>query len=357
MPHLFGREYSARELNERVGDTQQLGGIRPFTFADGRARGVRGFDVRTGAGLSFTSVADRALDICSAEFRGIPLAWHAPTGVAAPTYYQPQPGDFERNFFGGLFTTCGLANFGPAGSDTYGTFGMHGRVNHLPAQDVCARTIQDGQESTLEISGTIFEAQMFGESLRLDRRLRVAFGSNRLALHDTVTNEGGTRRPHMLLYHCNMGFPLLDVGSRLHLSQISMRPRDAQAQRGIGEWDRGGLPDPQFAEQVFIHEPAPREGRAQAIMVNRELDDGRGIALRITYDVAQLPAIFTWRMLGVKTFVMGIEPANCATIEGRVQAGRDGTLPFLDPGESRSYDVSFDVLDGCEQIDAALAEL
>jgi hypothetical protein len=357
VPELFGQNYSSRDLDERIGRAQQLAGIRPFEFSDGRARGVRAFDVRTGAGLSFTCVADRALDICSAEYRGIPLAWHAPAGVAAPTYYQSQPEDFERNFFGGLFTTCGLANFGPAGSDAYGSFGMHGRVNHLPAHDVCARTIRDADTSIFEISGTVSESQMFGESVRLDRRLHVTLGTNRLTLRDTVTNEGGTRRPHMLLYHCNMGFPLLDIGSQLHLSQKAMRPRDAQAQLGLREWNRGGPPDPQFAEQVFIHEPAARDGRARAMMVNRELDDGRGVALMITYDIAQLPALFTWRMLGVKTYVMGIEPANCLTIEGRVQAGKDGTLPFLAPAESRSYDISFDVFNGPEQIDAALASL
>ena len=98
---------------------------------------------------------------------------------------------------------------------------------------------------------------------------------------------------------------------------------------------------PEFAEQVFIHEPlACADGFARTMMINRSLDEGRGVALAIRYDPTQLPALFTWRMLGVNTYVMGIEPANCPTIEGRVEAAKRGTLPMLEPGERRSYDVS-----------------
>ncbi|MHB8147772.1 MAG: aldose 1-epimerase family protein [Vulcanimicrobiaceae bacterium] len=358
MPYLYGREYSARELRERTGRPEQLAGIRSFEFSDGRARGVRAFDVRSGAGLRFTTVADRALDVSSLEFHGIPLVWHGPGGLAAPQYYQPEGEDFARNFFGGLFTTCGLASFGPPGSDAYGSFGMHGRVNHLPAEHLAARTIGEGDACTFEIAGTVSEAQMFGENFSLARTLRVELGENRLVLHDVVTNDGGTRRPHMLLYHCNMGFPLLDAGAQLEVSQRAMHPRDEQAKRGLLDWNHGGEPDPQFTEQVFIHEPvACADGFARAVMVNRALDDGRGIALVIRYDITQLPALFTWRMLGVNTYVMGIEPANCPTIEGRIEAGKRGTLPFLESGESRSYDIVFEVLSGAAEIDQALAML
>ena len=316
---------------------------------------MRAFDVRSGAGLAFTCLADRALDVCAAEFRGISLVWHGPGGVAAPAYYQPSDEDFARNFFGGLFTTCGLSNFGPAGTDAYGNFGMHGRVNHLPAQSVSAQTIWDGDSCFFEIRGTVFEAQMFGENLRFERALRVGLGTNHLTLTDKVTNDGGTRRPHMLLYHCNAGFPLLDTNAELHVSQSSMQPRDEQAECGLERWNLGGAPCPGFMEQVFIHQPiACTDGYARAIVVNRSLDDGRGVALAIRYDVTQLPALFTWRMLGVKTYVMGIEPANCPTIEGRVKAGTQGTLPLLEPGQSRTYELAFEVLSGEPEIEAAL---
>lgn len=357
MPRLFGRDYTAAELAGRVGRLDQVAGVCAYRFDDGRAQGVRAFDVRSGAGLRFISVADRALDVCALECNGIPLVWHGPGGVAAPQYYQPADnGSFEQNFFGGLFTTCGLGNFGPGGTDDFGTFGMHGRVNHLPARNVTSRASWKGDDCFYELCGTIDEAQMFGANFSLERRLRVELGTNRLTVNDVVTNRGGTRRPHMILYHCNMGFPLLDADASLEVSHRSMRARDEAAQRGLERWNRGGQPDAQFAEQVFIHEPAAcDDGLARAMMVNRTLGNQGGMALVTTYDPAQLPALFTWRMLGTTTYVMGIEPANSPTIEGRIQAGVDGTLPFLDPDESRSYDLSFEVLTDTAKIDQTLA--
>lgn len=357
MPALFGRSYGRAELERRVGRTTQIGGITPFEFVDGRGRGVRAFDVATGSGFAFTAVADRALDVASATFDGIPLCWQSQNEIAAPEYYEPAGNGWLRTFFGGLFTTCGLTNFGPPGSDRWGPFGLHGRINATPAANVRCETFWEGDSCILELSGTMRQTRVFGEDIRLERRLRTMLGSNRLELHDTVTNDGGERVPHMILYHCNGGFPILDDEARLHVSHSTMEPRDDEARRGLELWDRGGPPTPGFAEQVFIHRPERcSEGRAAAVLANRTLRDGRGLALAIRFDPLQLPALFTWRMLGSGTYVMGMEPANCATIEGREAAEKRGTLPFLEPGESRHYDLEFEAIDREETLDALLAE-
>lgn len=353
MPQLFGRRYTRADLEKRVGRLDQLAGITPVELVEGRSRGVRAFNVATGSGFAFTAIADRALDVAAASYEGIALSWLSRNGIASPAYYEPQDDGFLRSFFGGLFTTCGLTNFGPAGSDRWGTFGLHGRIDAAPAEDVVHDTRWEGDECTLEIRGTIRQTRVFGEDLRLERCLRTTIGGNQLEVHDIVTNEGGKRVPHMLLYHCNAGFPLLDGVSELHVSQSSMRPRDDEAQKGLAAWNRGGQPAAHFAEQVFIHDPvACGDGRAEAVLHNPQLREGRGLALLIRFDPAQLPALFTWRMLGYRTYVMGIEPANCPTIEGRVKAQEVGTLPFLEPGESRRYDLEFRVLTQADEIAA-----
>lgn len=356
MPDLFGRSYSRAQLEGRVGRLAQAGGIAPIELADGRGRGVRAFEVATGSGFAFTAIADRALDVAIATFDGIPLCWRSRNEIAAPEFYEPDGNGWLRTFFGGLFTTCGLTNFGPPGSDRWGTFGLHGRIDATPAENVRCETRWDGDACILELSGTIRQTRVFGEDLRLERRLRTTLGSNRLELHDTVTNDGGERVPHMILYHCNGGFPILDDDARLYVSRSATKPRDDEARRGLDVWDRGGPPTPNFAEQVFIHRPERcSDGRAAVVLANRTLREGRGLALAIRFDPVQLPALFTWRMLGCGTYVMGIEPANCATIEGRVTAEKLGTLPFLEPGESRQYDLEFEAIDRTESIDALLS--
>lgn len=355
MPRLYGQDYTRADLARHVGRLDQVAGITAIELEDGFGRGVRAFAVATGGGFTFTAVADRALDVAAADFEGIPLCWRSCNAIAAPEFYDPQGSAWLRTFFGGLFTTCGLTNSGRAGSDRFGSFGLHGRINAIPAESVACETLWEGDECELEVRGTMREATVFGENLRLERRLSTRVGSNRLNVHDTVINDGYKRTPHMILYHCNGGFPILDEMTRLHVSQNGVFPRDADAKKGMTCWDRGGKPDADFAEQVFVHTPvACADGRAAVILDNPALRDGRGLALAIRFDPAQLPAFFTWRMLGAGTFVMGMEPGNCATVEGRIEADRLGTLPFLEPGESRHYDLEFEVLHHVQRRDALL---
>lgn len=339
MPSLYGKSYTRRELEARIGRLDAVASI-----AERRSGSVREIAVRTGGGLSFTAIADRALDVALAHFDDIPLCWSSCNAIGPG---EADDGDgFLRSFFGGLFTTCGLGSVGPAGSDEWGRFGLHGRIDSTNAEFVrCTQAWIDESTCVLEITGTVRETRVFGENFRLERRLRAYVGENRLSIHDTVTNDAGNAQPHMILYHCNAGFPILDEHARLYVSHDDVRPRDADAARGLEVWDRGGRPEPDFKEQVFIHQPvACDDGLALAVMWNPEVCSGRGLGIAIRFDPRQLPGLFTWRMLGHGTYVMAIEPANCVTIAGRVEAAKQGTLPFLQPGESRTYDLEFEVV-------------
>lgn len=314
-------------------------------FVNGRSDGVRAFEVDNPAGLQMTIVADRALDVARLKWKGIPLCWESTDEIAAPSYYDPHGDGFLKSFFGGMLTTCGLTNFGKGGTDEWGTFGLHGRVDHLPARDVSLT--RSPVEPSIRISGTMRETEVFGCDFRLEREWRISATDSRIELRDRVTNEGGTRWPHMLLYHINAGFPLLDVNTKVALSHDSVRPRDAAAAKAQASWNRGGAPDATFAEEVFIHTVrAASGGEAVAIVANGTLAGGLG--LRIRFDPQQLPNAFTWRMLGDKTYVFAVEPANCDAIKGRVDAAQRGALPFLEPGETRQYDLVFDILEGAK---------
>jgi hypothetical protein len=352
MARLFGVELTRAEVEARIGNIDQLGGVLPFELSDGPAQGVRALRFDTGSGLCITALADRALDLAHAGFGGIPLCWRSPNGDMAPTYFESGNERWLRTYFGGLLTTCGLTNFGPPGDDEHGTHGLHGRVNCLPARNVAWRQEWRGDEYVLEVSGTITETRVFGERLVLQRRLYTHLGSSSLWLQDTVTNQGFERTPHMILYHCNAGFPLLAQGSKVYISHAEVQPRDDEARRGLGAWNTVTDPQPGFDEQVFIHTPQPLDdGRAVAALVNDRLRDGEGLGLAIYFDPQQLPALFQWRTLGQGIYVMGVEPANCPTIEGRAEAKERGTLPHLEPGEQRSYELEFRVLTTREEID------
>ncbi|MDQ2872712.1 MAG: aldose 1-epimerase family protein, partial [Candidatus Eremiobacteraeota bacterium] len=145
-------------VDPRLGRPEQLAGVTAIRYDDGPSCGMRGLLVRTSAGLEFECIPDRALDIPRAFFRGSSLAWQAPVGLVRDAVYAPSGKAYERSFFGGLVTTCGLTAFGPPGHDRWGTWGQHGRINHIAAESVSHRTVSIDGTETIEISGVVHEA-------------------------------------------------------------------------------------------------------------------------------------------------------------------------------------------------------
>jgi len=339
---LYGRDWSQQTLVERVGHMDQLAGVRSLEAADGLARGSRVLEAWTGSGLRFTVLPDRALDLFACSYKGVPLAWNSPVGQAHPAFHEPEGLGFLRTFGGGLLVTCGLDHFGSPCEDDGDQFGLHGRVGHLPARAVGCRTWWEGDAYALEITGEVRQARVFGENLVLRRRISTRLGSNVLHIEDTVTNEGFRNQPHMILYHFNLGFPLVSEDTRLHLEAEKTIPRDEDAEPGIKDWMRFQSPTPGYSEQVFCHTPvADGDGKAHVELANPVL----GVGLRWTYDRAALPHLFEWKMMGQGTYVVGIEPGNSGGIQGRATARRTNDLPHLAPGESRAYALDLEVVE------------
>lgn len=53
-------------------------------LADGVERGIRMLEFRTGTGLRFTVLVDRALDIAECEHKGRAIGWHSPAAFVIP---------------------------------------------------------------------------------------------------------------------------------------------------------------------------------------------------------------------------------------------------------------------------------
>lgn len=341
MAILFNHEWSKAELLRRVGQMDQLAGIRLLEAVDGKARGCRMLDIWTGTGLRFQVNAEHALDITSCDFKGQPLAWRSPAGDVHPAFYEPQGLGWLRSFPGGLLATCGLDQFGSPSQEGSAEFGLHGRISNSPASQVSYRTFWNGDDYKLEISGETRQAALFCENLVLRRKISTALGSNHIRIEDIVTNEGFQSAPHMLLYHFNLGFPLVSEHTRLQLQAEATLPRDATAQSGLAEWDRFQLPTPGYQEQVFIHQPVAAEnGLTTVELRNPQVNLG----LRWMYKTAELPYLMEWKMMGEGAYVVGVEPANCNGLGGRAATREAGQLPILAPGESRGYHIDVEVV-------------
>ncbi|MBI3731981.1 MAG: aldose 1-epimerase family protein [Chloroflexi bacterium] len=339
MPELYGSQYSSDELRGLTGTLRQLAGIRLMEFADGKPRGMRVAEVYTGSGLRFDVLLDRGMDIGAAEFAGKPLAWLYPA-LGAPAHYEPQGRGWLRTFGGGLMTTCGLTHFGHAETDGEESLGLHGRISHIPAEDVSVSEAWHGDEYVLSLEGQARQAALFGENLLLTRRITTRLGGTSLLITDRVRNDGFRPVPHMILYHCNFGFPAVSPDSELWLDDQSVTPRDEVAQSGMAAHTRFAPPDAGFAEQVFFHRPrVGADGFARAAIVNRALAFGA----TIRYRAAELPYLMQWKMMGAGEYVCGLEPCNHEGLP-RQRLRAEGRLAFLAPGEEAAYQIEIGVL-------------
>src|SRR6516162_5956841 len=236
MPELFGARYTRAELHRRVGRLEQVAGVRLVTIGDGLGRGVRVLEFRTGTGFAFDVLVDRSFDVGRCELGGRPLSWLSGAGVVGPWYYEPDEWGWFRAWGGGMVVTCGLDHTLVPGEDTADHFnqphirktvpyGLHGRVGGLPARLVGYGERWDGDECILWAEGEVLQAAVFGEHLLLRRRVEAHLGGSSLTIHDVVENVGYDPTPHMILYHCNYGFPVVDEGAELLLPLLGAHPR------------------------------------------------------------------------------------------------------------------------------------
>jgi len=356
VPELWGRAWSRVELLRRVGRLDQVAGVRLVELEDGLARGVRLLEFRTGSGFSFDVVVDRAFDVGRCELGDRPLAWITRAGTVGPWYYEPEGWGWFRAWGGGMVVTCGLDHTLGPGEDTAEDFhqthimktvpfGLHGRVGGLPARLLGYGERWDGDDCVLWAEGEVIQTAVFGESLRLHRRIEARVGQSHFTIHDAVENVGASRTSHMLLYHCNAGFPIVDADAEL---VVPSRRTTTDYGVPVEGYDTLSAPIAGFSETCFEHElGAEPAGTVPVALVNRQLRLG----VYQVFDRAQLPHHTFWRMMGEGTYAVALEPGTNRDA-GRWDARQRGELLFLAPGEQRTYDLEIGALDGSAAIEA-----
>ncbi|MGI6706337.1 MAG: aldose 1-epimerase family protein [Clostridia bacterium] len=346
MLNIFNQEFSKDELRKRIGHISQIAGTKRYVLKEGQGEGVEAIDVKTGSGLYFTILPDRAMDIAWMEYQGKPVAFISKSGIVHGQYYTPLGTEWLRNFFGGMLTTCGLTHVGPPETSDEGELGLHGRIANIPAEEVSSTTQWRDDELVMEVRGKIREAVIFGENLTLTRKIRTSLGENRFFIHDMVVNEGYHDAPFMILYHMNVGFSVVSEHSRLLAPILHTEPRDEEAIKGIKEYAIFQKPTCGYKEQVFFHQlAADQEGNTYVGIVNERMQFG----VYIGFNKKQLPCFTQWKMMGQQDYVVGLEPGNCVP-EGRSSAHSKGRLAFLRPGETHRIDLQVGILDGRDEI-------
>ena len=346
---LHDDERSREYLLARTGDVDAVGGVRAVVLDDGVERGIRAIEFRTGGGLRFEVLVDRAMDIGVAEFDDYSFGWRSATGFRHPGLHEinDEDGLSWLRSLSGLVVTCGLdhtlfggqydaSNYRYPPKETI-RHGLHGRVANIPARLVGYGRAWDGDQAVLWAEGEVRQAAVFGEHLVLRRRIEADLGGNEIRLVDTVVNSGFVPTPHMFLYHCNLGWPLLDEGSEFDARIRATTWSSESAQSQGGPYLRFEAPVPGFIEQVYEHQlDADPDGKVRARLVNRHIER----AFELEYSPAEFPHFFEWCNLRAGDYALGLEPSTHA-VGGELAARDDGTMTWLEHNEERSYHSVF----------------
>ena len=211
---------------------------------------------------------------------------------------------------------------------------------HSRKNSVCAIVAETGE---------VREAEVFGPNMVMKRRLRLDTERNELHIRDTVENQGFATSPLMLVYHINFGYPMLDEGTHAYFSTTEIEPRTDFAAEGMDNYDVMEAPGIGRDEQCYFH-TGHTDGEAFAMLHNEKL----GLAAMVRYDKAVFPLLCEWKCMRAGEYALGLEPTTSSVVS-RAESREKGLLTYLEPGESREFNVTIELIEDPARIDAFIA--
>ncbi len=339
-------------------NVHQIGGIRTGTLGEQPVR-VALFD--TGAGLRFTVALDRGGDIIDASFNQHGLAYLTPVGLLPPSHAYHSGAEWLQGWAGGLVTTCGPHYMGGPREEDGVKTSLHGHYSSQPATIETLRNPDPHRgRHDMELGLVVRDARMFGPVFEIRRTIRCTLGVPEIVIEDEVTNRGDTRVAHHWLYHCNLGYPLLDRGARFIYSgraeywtvppppgEDIVQPLSAAAMKRLKR-----VPDPLLEHAgagergLIVETEAGRDGWCHIGLIN----DALSLGVQISYPRKALPRMANWQHYGPHgSYVAGLEPF-AGSLLGSQRDSHPLAEQCLDPGESRRYQIRLRVCAGAASL-------
>ena len=323
-------------MNRYIGHDSQLFGIEEHRLVGGKGDGMRLYEINNGKGLELTISPDRNGDITRLRFKGINMSYMSPCGYVAPAYYDSTGSNWLNSFTAGFLTTCGLNGVGTPCTDKGEDIPLHGSIANTPCDQTYFFEEEDCGSTDLVVKTITKDETIFGRKLRLNREIRVSTEENCFTITDTIENTGDKVEPFELLYHMNMGYPLLDEDSIVTIPSAEVTPRDGHAADDIDNWMHMEKPTDNYQERCYYHRFA---GGKQCVSIKQPKLDTE---LAIEFDPDNLDGFVEWKMMGVRDYVLGLECGNCYP-DGRDVMRKTGMLKFLEPGQKKTYQVKINL--------------
>lgn len=333
------------ELLKQLGNIDQIAGVRESKLIRGRGQDIQLAEFYNNAGLRFSVVPDRCMDLYDLSYKGVNLAFHSKNGLTSPQSFNAMDGEFAEQWPGGAMVTCGLDNVGGHARNG-GVFPTHGRISHVPASNFGTETYWDGDNYVLKATGEVHHTKMYSRHLSIRRTIETGLNDKSIRIHDIISNFEPQDEPYMILYHVNFGYPLLQPGTLVDVSKADTS--------NVTELCTG------YHEMI-----APEDGRGEELYFHTNLGDkavgviynlALGLGVYVAFDTKNLPNMVEWKMMKTHDYVLALEPCNTCLIN-RDEATEQNKIAILPAYSSVENHLEIGILDGVEEIKAFLAKL
>lgn len=326
MLNIFGKNYSREDQRRYFGDSTAVAGTRRIELRDGKSEGVRLTQVVIGTGLVYEVIESRGLDLGRCYYKGLPVSYMGYNHEVAPEYFTAQGDSGLWQYGGGMMVGCGLAQIGGPCTDDGEPLPQHSWLSNEPAEWVNVSREGSGDEESLVIRGKVRESKALFRNVSLTRKVSSRVDPNEILIEDTIENEDFERQPLMLLYHFNVGHPILDAGARFLSKTVSVQSgNDVATARTEPINEYLGLTCG-YGDAVYFCKLQNEDGISRVGIVNEEI--GLGLSLEFNADV--LDCFTQWKFTSQGNYVAGLEPAT-AYVGGRTVERDCGTLKYIEP--------------------------
>ena len=273
-------------MDGRISNLSQVASIRRYTLTEGRAIGLEVLDCDNGK-IRFLLNLSKACDIMQLYHEGQNVSFISKNG------FTKRETPFSNRFEGGMLYTCGLDSVG--GREGYE---LHGTLHNIPAELVRAEC--NGQQIVIE--AIMRDTALFGKNLVLKRKITSGIGADTVTVEDTLINDGFRDEEYCLLYHINIGYPMLDEGAKVVADVEKCEPRTPWSRENMATMYDIGAPVPNEEETCYFLTLK----KPEVSLVNEKL----GKVLTVSYSGETLPHFIEWKSMASSDYALGFEPCT-----------------------------------------------
>lgn len=315
-----------------------------------RSEGVELLRVNTGP-MEVTFLPSRGMGIWKIACDGVEIGWNSPTrGPVHPQFvpvFDPS-GIGWLEGFDELLVRCGLQSNGAPQFNAQGQlqYPLHGRIANLPVEYV--ELTVDTETNEIAVETVTCETRFLIYDLRLKSTVRLQAGSRKLHIQDTVLNASARPSSMQLLYHINIGRPVLEGGSQVYIPTQRVVPRNPHAAKDINTWNQYIEPTDGYAEQVYFAQPiADRDGWTTTMLTNA----AQSLGVSVRSQTSSLPYFIVWKNTAAERdgYVTGLEPATGFPNPRSFEENHQRVVP-LSPTEQKNFELELEILTNPESV-------